>query len=442
MPIALLHDPAASEIEQATMRRVARRLVPLLIACYCVAYLDRVNVSFAGLTMNRDLHLSASVFGFGAGVFFVSYFLCELPSNLILNKVGARMWIARILITWGIVSGLTAAVQGEKSFYAIRFVLGAAEAGFYPGVILYITWWFPNSYRSRIIGLFQTAIPISVIVGSIISGTILSLDGTMGLAGWQWLFILEAVPSIVLGIVVARALTDRPEVANWLSPEQRNWLAGRLAAERAEREAVHHFKLGEALRSGRVLALTLVYFGNAFASYGLTIFLPQIVHRFGISYVGTGLVTAIPYVFGAFAMVAWGLHADRTGERGRHCAAACFLSFVGLASCVFLDNPVALMAAIILAQMGQSAIAPTFWPLPSAMLTGTAAAGGIALINSVGNLGGFLGPYAMGLARDATGSFGVGLLILASGMLVAGITLLLLGRDRRYLHAPGRQAAE
>jgi MFS family permease len=442
MPIALLHDPAASEIEQATMRRVTRRLVPLLIACYCVAYLDRVNVSFAGLTMNRDLHLSASVFGFGAGVFFVSYFLCELPSNLILNKVGARMWIARILVTWGIVSGLTAAVQGEKSFYAIRFVLGAAEAGFYPGVILYITWWFPNSYRSRIIGLFQTAIPISVIVGSIISGTILSLDGTMGLAGWQWLFILEAVPAIVLGIVVARALTDRPDVANWLSPEQRNWLAGRLAAERAEREAVHHFKLGEALRSGRVLALTLVYFGNAFASYGLTIFLPQIVHRFGISYVGTGFVTAIPYVFGAFAMVAWGLHADRTGERGRHCAAACFLSFVGLASCVFLDNPVALMAAIILAQMGQSAIAPTFWPLPSAMLTGTAAAGGIALINSVGNLGGFLGPYAMGLARDATGSFGVGLLILASGMLVAGITLLLLGRDRRYLHAPGRQAAE
>ena len=442
MPIALLHDPAASEIEQATMRRVARRLVPLLIACYCVAYLDRVNVSFAGLTMNRDLHLSASVFGFGAGVFFVSYFLCELPSNLILNKVGARMWIARILITWGIVSGLTAAVQGEKSFYAIRFVLGAAEAGFYPGVILYITWWFPNSYRSRIIGLFQTAIPISVIVGSIISGTILSLDGTMGLAGWQWLFILEAVPAIVLGIVVARALTDRPEVANWLSPEQRNWLAGRLAAERAEREAVHHFKLGEALRSGRVPALTLVYFGNAFASYGLTTFLPQIVHRFGISYVGTGFVTAIPYVFGAFAMVAWGLHADRTGERGRHCAAACLLSFIGLASCVFLDNPVALMAAIILAQMGQSAIAPTFWPLPSAMLTGTAAAGGIALINSVGNLGGFLGPYAMGLARDATGSFGVGLLILASGMLVAGITLLLLGRDRQYLHAPGRQAAE
>ncbi|MGA3399717.1 MAG: MFS transporter [Acetobacteraceae bacterium] len=441
MPVGFLHDPDASAVEQATMRRVARRVIPLLIACYFVAYLDRVNVGFAGLSMNRDLHLSASVFGFGAGVFFVSYFLFELPSNLIMNKVGARRWIARILITWGIVSGFTAAVQGPNTFYGIRFLLGAAEAGFYPGVILYITWWFPNSYRSRIIGLFQTAIPISVIIGSIISGAILSLEGSLGLAGWQWLFILEAIPAIVLGVVVAVFLTDRPEQAQWLSPEQRNWLAERLAAERAEREAVHRFKLSEALGSGRVWALTLVYFGNAFASYGLTIFLPQIVHRFGISFVGTGFVTAIPYVFGAIAMVGWGLHADRHGGRARHCAAACFLSFVGLASCVFLNNPIILMVAIVLAQMGQSAIAPTFWPLPSAMLTGTAAAGGIAMINSVGNLGGFLGPYAMGLARDATGSFGIGLLIIASGMLVAGIVLLLLGHDSRFEHAPGKPAA-
>lgn len=441
MAFNLVHDPTASEIEQATMRRVARRLMPLLIACYFVAYLDRVNVGFAGASMSRDLHLSSAVFGFGAGIFFVSYFLFELPSNLILDKVGARLWIARILITWGLVSALTSIVQGPKSFYGVRFLLGAAEAGFYPGVILYITWWFPNIYRSRVIGLFQTAIPISVIFGSIISGAILSLNGALGLAGWQWLFIIEAVPAVVLGIVVARWLTDRPDTAAWLSPEQRNWLAERLAKERAEREAVHRFKLGEALKSGRVMALTLVYFGNAFASYGLTIFLPQIVHRFGIGNVGTGFVTAIPYVFGAIAMVSWGLHADRTGERTRHCAAACFLSFIGLASCVFLNNPVAMMAAIVLAQMGQSAIAPTFWPLPSAMLTGTAAAGGIAMINSVGNLGGFLGPYAMGLARDATGSFGIGLLIIASGMLVAGIVLLLLGHDRRFGHAPGQQAA-
>ena len=437
MAFDLLRDPTASEVEQATMRHVARRLLPLLIACYFVAYLDRVNVGFASLSMNRDLNLTASVFGFGAGLFFVSYFIFELPSNLILNKVGARRWIARILITWGIVSGLTAAVQGRNSFYGIRFLLGAAEAGFYPGIILYITWWFPNAYRSRIIGLFQTAIPISVIVGSIISGWLLSLEGMLGLAGWQWLFIIEAVPAIVLGVVVARWLTDRPETARWLSPEQRSWLSERLAKERAECEAKRHFNLAEALSSGRVLALTLVYFGNAFASYGLTIFLPQIVHRFGIGYVATGFVSAIPYVFGAIAMVVWGLHADRHNERRLHCAAACFLSFVGLASCIFLNNPVAMMVAIVLAQMGQSAIAPTFWPLPSTMLTGTAAAGGIAMINSVGNLGGFLGPYAMGLARDATGSFGVGLLIIASGMLMAGIVLLLLGRERPVEHAPG-----
>ena len=441
MPFDLLHDPAASEVERTTMRRVARRLMPLLIGCYFVAYLDRVNVGFGSLSMNRDLHLSASQFGFGAGLFFVSYFLFELPSNLILEKVGARRWIARILITWGIISGLTAAVQGPKSFYGIRFLLGAAEAGFYPGVILYITWWFPSAYRARIFGLFQTAIPISVIFGSIISGELLSLDGMLGLSGWQWLFIIEAIPAVILGIVVALMMTDRPQQAQWLAPEQRDWLSNRLATERASREAVQRFHLSDALKSGRLWALTLAYFGNTFASYGLTIFLPQIVHRFGISYVATGFVSAIPYVFGAVSMVLWGLHADRSNERTRHCATACFVSFLGLASCVFLSNPVPMMVAIVVAQMGQSAIAPTFWPLPSAMLTGTAAAGGIAMINSVGNLGGFLGPYAMGLARDATGSYGVGLLIIGSGMLVACIVLLLLGPDRRFLGAPERRIA-
>jgi MFS family permease len=430
MALSFLHDPAASEIEQATMRRVTLRLVPLLIMGYIVAYLDRVNIGFAALSMNRDVQLSPAVYGFGAGLFFVSYFMFEIPSNLVLNKVGARRWIARILITWGIVSGLTALVRGPMSFYGVRFLLGAAEAGFYPGVILYITWWFPNSYRSRMIGLFQTAIPISVIFGSVVSGTILSLHGMLGLAGWRWLFIIEAVPPVLLGIVFLFMLTDRPEQARWLSPEQKCWLTDRLAKERAEQEAVRHYRLGEAMSNGRVWALTAVYFGNAFAAYGLTFFLPQIVHRFGISYFATGLVTAVPYIFAAVAMVAWGLHADRRGERRLHCAAACFLSFIGLASCVFLNNPVVLMVAIVLAQMGQSSIAPTFWPLPGAMLTGVAAAGGIALINSVGNLGGFFGPYAVGLVRAATGSYGLGMLVIASGMLVAGIVLLLLGRDR------------
>lgn len=442
MALGLLSDPAADPIERATMQRVVRRLIPLLMVCYFIAYLDRVNVGFAGISMNRDLHFSAAVFGFGSGIFFVGYFLFEIPSNLLMEKIGARRWIARILLTWGVISGLTAAVQGEASFYGIRFLLGLAEAGFYPGIILYITWWFPTYYRSRIIGLFMTAIPFSVIVGSIVSGALLELDGHMGLAGWQWLFIIEAVPAVICGIVVLFYLTDQPAGAHWLQPDQRKWLTDRLQAERIQRESVRRYGLAEAMSNGRVWLLTLVYFGQNVAGYGLVIFLPQIIKRFGVGDVETGFINAIPFVFGALAMVLWGLHSDRTGERNLHCAAACFLSFAALAACVFIDNPVLLMVAIVLSQMGQSAIAPTFWTLPTAMLTGTAAAGGIALINSVGNLGGFAGPYAMGLVRDATGSFGLGLLTIAGGTLISAIVLLFLGHDRRLEQIPAAHPAE
>jgi MFS transporter, ACS family, tartrate transporter len=442
MPLlGVLTDPNAEPIERETMRRVTKRLIPLLMICYFVGYLDRVNVSFASLTMNRDLHLSPAVFGFGGGIFFLGYFLFEVPSNLLLERVGARKWIARILVTWGIISACTATVVGEKSFYGIRFLLGLAEAGFYPGIILYLTWWFPSYYRSRIIGLFMTAIPISVILGSIVSGWILSFDQTWGLAGWQWLFVIEGVPAAILGVIVFFFLTDQPEGAHWLAPEQRTWLSERLADERAHRETVRHYALGETLRNGRVWGLTLVYFGQNVAGYGLVLFLPQIIKRFGVSDVQTGLLNAIPFAFAAVAMVLWGLHSDRTGERNMHCAAACFLTFVGLAVCVFLQNPYALMVAIIAAQMGQAAIAPTFWTLPTAMLSGTAAAGGIALINAVGNLGGFVGPYAMGLIRGATGSFGLGLLAISAGALVAGIVVLALGHDRRLERIEGRAAS-
>jgi ACS family tartrate transporter-like MFS transporter len=442
MPLlGMLTDPNAEPIERETMRHVTKRLIPLLMICYFVGYLDRVNVSFASLTMNRDLHLSPAVFGFGGGIFFLGYFLFEVPSNLMLERVGARRWIARILVTWGLISACTSAVRGEWSFYGIRFLLGLAEAGFYPGIILYLTWWFPSYYRSRIIGLFMTAIPISVVLGSIVSGWILSLDQFAGLAGWQWLFILEGGPAVILGIIVYFFLTDQPEGAHWLVPEQRVWLAKRIADERAARETVHHYALGETFRNGRVWALTLVYFGQNVSGYGLVIFLPQIIKRFGVSDVQTGLLNAIPFAFAAVAMVLWGLHSDRTGERNMHCAAACFVNFVGLAVCVMLNNPFALMVAIIVSQMGQSAIAPTFWALPTAMLSGTAAAGGIALINAVGNLGGFAGPYAMGLIRGYTGSFSLGLLAISSGALVAGIVVLVLGHDRRLERIEGPAAS-
>jgi ACS family tartrate transporter-like MFS transporter len=439
---------ALEPIEIETMRRVTRRLIPLLMVSYFAAYLDRVNVGFAALTMNKSLGFSAEVFGIGGGIFFLGYFLFEIPSNLILSKVGARRWIARILLTWGVISGATAFVTGTWSFLGIRFLLGLAEAGFYPGIILYLTWWFPSAYRSRIIGIFMTAIPISIVTGSLVSSQILRLGAWGGLQDWQWLFILEAVPALILGVVVMFALTDGPEQAHWLSPEQRDWLVGRLAAERAHKESIRRYALKETLLNPRVWLLTLVYFGQNVTGYGLVLFLPQIVKRFGVSVGMNGLISALPFAAAAVAMVLWGMHSDRTGERHLHAAAACFLNFAGLAVCVFLHDPILLMIAIILAQMGQSAIAPTFWALPTAMLSGTAAAGGIALINAVGNLGGFLGPTLMGAIKDATGSFSIGLLAIAMGALVSGVVLVALGHDRRLEGVPDaggdpyRKAAE
>jgi MFS transporter, ACS family, tartrate transporter len=280
--------------ERQTMARVAWRLLPLLIACYFVAYLDRVNVGFASLTMNKALGFSSAVYGFGGGIFFLGYFIFEVPSNVLLGKIGARVWIARILITWGIIAACTAFITGPLSFYTVRFLLGVAEAGFFPGIILYLTWWFPSYYRSRIVGVFMAAIPLSNILGSVVSGFLLDLDGWLGFAGWQWLFLLEALPAVVLGFVFWVYMTDWPSQAHWLAPEQRNWLTGRLDAERARREAIRHYSLKQALLDKRVLLLSLVYFGGTFAGYGIVLFQPQIVHRLTAGFGMTGLINAIP----------------------------------------------------------------------------------------------------------------------------------------------------
>lgn len=436
----VLGQPRIEALERETIKRLARRLLPLLMICYFVAFLDRVNVGFAALTMNKAVGLSATVFGFGSGIFFFGYFLFEVPSNIILSRVGARTWIARIMLTWGIISGLTAAVTGPYSFYAIRFLLGLAEAGFYPGIVLYLTWWFPSYYRSRILGMFMTAIPISNLLGSLVSGPLLALDGWLGLQGWQWLFIAEAIPAIVLGVVVLLYLTDRPSDAHWLEPAQRQWLTDRLEAERTHRERIRRYELSEALRSPRVLALCLVYFGNAFAGYGINIFQPQIIHRLGVTVTQTGLLNAIPYLFAAVTMVLWGRHSDKTGERTGHVAIVCLVGGAGLAACTLIANPILTMIALTVASMGLASIAPIFWSLPTALLTGTAAAGGIALINAVGNLGGFFGPYAVGLIKDASGSYTLGLLALAAGPIVSAIVVLALGHDRRLEQVPARQA--
>jgi MFS transporter, ACS family, tartrate transporter len=427
---------ALHPLEQETISRVKRRMIPLLFLCYYAAYLDRVNVGFAALQMNKALGLTAAAFGFGSGIFFFGYFLAEIPSNLILERVGARVWIARILLTWGIISGLTAFVWSEGTFYGIRFLLGIAEAGYYPGIILFLTWWFPSAYRSRMIALFMTAIPVAVITGSWASGYILGMNGVWGLAGWQWLFIMEALPALILGVVVYFTLTDRPEHAHWLTEPQRNWLSGRLAAERAQRECIRHFALGEALSNPRVWALTLVYFGQNVTGYGFVLFLPQIVKQFGLTNVQTGFVSALPFIGGLIGILLWGYFSDRTGARSKLCGASLLISAALLISCLALQaSPVATMAVLVLYQLAASGIAPTFWALPCAMLTGSAAAGGIALINSVGNLGGFLGPYMMGLVRDATGSFPLGLLAIAMGSVVAGLVVLALGHDRRLEQA-------
>ena len=374
--------------------------------------------------MNKALGFSAAVYGFGGGIFFLGYFIFEVPSNVLLSRIGARVWIARILVTWGIIAGCTAFIVGPASFYSIRFLLGIAEAGFFPGIILYLTWWFPSYYRARFVGVFMAAIPISNMLGSLVSGVLLDLDGLFGVAGWQWLFIIEALPAVILGIVFWVYMTDWPAQAQWLTQEQRDWLMTRLAAEKSQREGIRHYSLRQALMDKRVLALCLVYFGGNFSGYGIVLFQPQIVHRLAAGFGMTGLINAIPYVFAACAMVLWGRHSDRTGERPRHAAIGYSVSAIGLIATSMMMDPVLTMVTLVIAAMGQSSTGPAFWSLPTAMLSGTAAAGGIALINATGNLGGFFGPYVFGLIKDATGgSFTFGLMALALGPIVSALVV-------------------
>ena len=424
-------------LEHRTIAKVSSRLIPFLILCYFVAYLDRVNVGFAALTMNKDLGLSASAFGFGAGIFFLAYFLFEVPSNLFLERVGARKWIARIMFSWGVISGGTAFIGGETSFYVVRVLLGIAEAGFFPGIIFYLTLWFPAVYRARIIGYFMAAIPLSTVIGAPVSGLLLGLDGFLGMKGWQWLFILEATPALILSVVVFFYLTDRPAAATWLEPDERAWLVARLQQEHTKRETVRRYSVTQALLNPKVLALSLVYFGAVATNYGLSFFLPQIVKAFGVTNVQAGLVTALPYVVGVISIVWWGRHSDRTLERRFHLAFPLFVASTGIAASTALDDPTMKMVALSIAGFGIFGCLPVFWTFPTAFLSGAAAAGGIALINSIGNLAGFAGPYAMGRIRDVTGSYTGGLLSLAAVGYMAMIIVLVLPHDHSLERVSG-----
>lgn len=419
-----------ADLEQRTLGKVRWRLIPFLFLLYVVAYLDRVNVGYAALDMNRDLGFSAAVYGFGSGIFFLSYTLLEVPSNLILARVGARRWIARIMITWGLVSMAMMFVTTPLSFYVLRFILGAAEAGFFPGLILYLTHWFPARERARAVALFMTATAMAGVIGAPISSAILQLDGLGGLHGWQWLFIIEGLPAVLLAPVVLRRLTERPADATWLNPDERDWLSTEMAKEHAQTDDVH-LTLRAAASSGRLWALSALYFCIVIAFYGVSFWLPQIVQATGgLSSARVILLTAIPYVAATIGLVVIGARSDRQVERRWHVAIPCLIGAAGFLLTVLAPPTAAMSLAMLsIAAFGIWGTLGPFWAMPTAFLRGTAAAGGIAIVNSIGNIGGFAGPFAIGWVRDATGSFEGGLLALA-GVLVIGAAIAI-GLPRR-----------
>jgi ACS family tartrate transporter-like MFS transporter len=427
------------DVEARTIKRVMWRLMPFLMLCYFVAYLDRVNVGFAALSMNKDLGLSASVFGFGAGIFFIAYFFFEVPSNILLEKFGARRWIARIMFSWGVIAGAMAfipqissalGVETTTTFITLRVLLGIAEAGFFPGMIFFLTIWFPALYRARMIGLFMTAIPLSTVIGGPISGGLLYLEG-YGLHGWQWMYLIEAIPALILSFCVLLYLTDRPDQARWLADDERAWLIERHVIETRIREQARRFTILESLSDTRVILLAFIYFGINSATYGIGFFLPQIVSGFGLSFGWTGIVTTFPYILGVIGMIYWGRHSDRTRERREHVGLAILIAGLCIGGATVVDNPVGKMILFSFAGLGIYAAQPCFWALPTTFLSGPAAAAGIAAVNSLGNLSGFFGPYVMGRIKDATGTYTIGLLAISTILGFAMLVAISLTHDRQ-----------
>lgn len=416
------------------LARVARRLLPFLFLLYVVNILDRTNVGLARLQMLPDLGLSEQAYAFGAGLFYIGYFLFEVPSNIILARIGARRWIARIMVTWGFVTCAMMAVQGPAFFYFLRILLGLAEAGFFPGIILYLTYWFPARDRARAVAFFMAASPITGMLGGPTGGAILQfMDEVGGLRGWQWLFILEGIPAIVLGIIVLRRLPDGPADAAWLTNDEKASLIKRLAAEEHQRATAHGLTLSQSLTDGRIWLLVLLYFTIATGSNAFGFYLPELIKsRFmGLTEFEIGLLAAVPNAVAVPLMILNGYHSDRTGERRWHVAVPALVASFGWLLCASVDSPWPSLAALTLIQVGIMSMIPTFWSLPTALLSGMAAAGGIALVNAVGNLGGFLGPNILGQSRELTDGFVAGLLTLAGVMVVgAGLTLLV-GRESR-----------
>ena len=414
------------DIEKRTLRKITWRIVPFIMILYLIAYIDRVNIGFAAITMKEDLGFTSSILGFGAGIFFLGYFLFEVPSNIILHKVGARIWIARVMVTWGIIAGGMAFVESSTSFYVMRFLLGVAEAGFFPGIILYLSYWFPARNRAGVIALFMAAAPIATAIGSPISAALLEMHGIMGLAGWQWMFLIEAIPAVILGVVVFFYMTDRPEKAAWLKPDEREWLVKTMQAEDANKGGQQQHSILRGVANPRVLALALIYFGTSAGLYTLGIWAPQIIKELGVRSMTVGLLNAIPPIISVVAMILWSRHSDKTNERTWHVALACLTAAVGLAIAASTGSMFGLIAALTIVNVGISCSKPPLWSMPTMFLSGAAAATGIATINSIGNLGGFTGPAMIGWVKDQTGSFAGGLYFVAGLLILSTVLTLVL----------------
>jgi ACS family tartrate transporter-like MFS transporter len=422
-----------STLERSTMRKVYLRLLPFAVLSYVLAYIDRINVSFAGLTMRGDLGMSAGTFGFAVGMFYWGYFIFEVPSNVILEKVGARIWIARIMISWGILAGLTAVVTGSTSFAIVRFLLGVAEAGFFPGIILYFTYWFPSHHHARIVSGFLVGLPVAVAIGAPISTGLLGLDGLFGLRGWQVMYIAEAIPTVAIGLITFFVLTDRPEQAKFLTAEERNWLVTTISAERRATEAIRKFTMWQALYNPKVLLLALNYLGIVTASLGMLIFIPQMIKSLGdYSNMTVGWLTMIPYTCGGIAMVVWGRISDRMNERRWNLFIGCVFSTAGLVIAGMTMGTWWALVGMSIAAMGFYGSKGPFFAMPPLFLSGTGLAAGIAWINSIGNLGGFFGPWYVGVMKDLTGNYAGGLYGLALLGLIAAVVCAL------FLHIPKR----
>ncbi|RTL47864.1 MAG: MFS transporter [Bradyrhizobiaceae bacterium] len=426
MPISA----SENDVRATTLKKVTVRIIPFFMVCYLFAYVDRTNMGFAALQMNADLSISATVYGWAASIFFMSYLLFEVPSNLILERVGARRWISFLMVVWGIISASMAFVVGPKSLYLVRFLLGMTEAGFFPGVILYLTYWFPRADRAKIIGMFLIAQPLSGFIGSPLSGALLGLDGWLGMRGWQWMFILEALPATLLGLVVLWWITDKPAQATWLKTEQRDWLVKQM--EKEDRIAsTGHVPLLQIMKDPRVLLLGLIYSGAVMAEYGLIFWIPQMIKEFGLTNFKTGLLGSLPYAAAIVAMLIWGFHSDKTKERKIHVAIPLLMAAVGLAVCITSGSLTPTMIALCLTLVGCFSVKPPFWAMATENLPTGFVATAIAQINSMAIFSALIGPFLIGWVKDNTGSYAMALIPLIVLALIGFVTIFLLPKRKQ-----------